>query len=175
MGALSSVISGINTVASVVGTVNSLANNIGSLADTSRNQDVKNLKAHQDLALKQLRMQQDLAQQTAEDNAALQKSQLAAQSASDDRQRQAALKRAVAAQRASFGAQGVGSGDGSSEAVLLGLFDESDDERKDRERLDILRSTALDQSISSGVNQDMLQLTQLQQRQKLERELLSSK
>jgi hypothetical protein len=133
------------------------------------------MKAQQDLALKQLRAQQDLAQRTAEDNAALQKSQMAVQISAEERQRQAALKRAVAAQRASFGAQGVGSGDGSSEAVLLGLFDESDDERKDRERLDTLRYTALDQGISSGVNQDMLQLTQLQQRQKLERELLSGK
>lgn len=173
MGALSSVIGGINTVASVVGTVNSLANNIGALADTSQKQAQKNLRTEQDLALKQLRAQQDLAQQTAADQAALQKAQMAAQTASDDRQRQAALKRAVAAQRASFGAQGVGSGDGSSEAVLLGLFDESDSERQDREKLDALRSTALDQGLSSSANQDVLQLTQLQQRQKLQRELLS--
>jgi hypothetical protein len=39
--------------------------------------------------------------------------------------RQRALRRAVARRRAAFGAQGTGSADGSGEAVLLGLVDDT--------------------------------------------------
>ena len=52
--------------------------------------------------------------------------------------------RAVARQRANFGSSGISSDSGSGQAVLLGLFDETEDELARREQLDNLRNRALD-------------------------------
>ncbi len=171
MGGLSSIVSGINDVASVVGTVKSLANNVNTLAGNS--QALSDQKAQQTLALAQLKAQQAQSLRAAQDQAALEKQQIQAAAQSADDQSRLALKRAVARQRAAYGAQGISSDDGSGQAVLLGMYDESDQEKADRTQIDNLRSAALDQNLSAQGSADVLQLSQLQQRQKLERALLS--
>jgi hypothetical protein len=173
MGGLTSIVSGINEIASVVGTVNSLANNVNSLSGNANGQALKDQQKQQALALAQLKSQQALAQQTAAQQAALAKQQLQAQAQSAEDERLSTLRRAVARQRAAYGAQGLSGGDGSSQAVLLGLFDESDEEKKNRDQIDALRPAAVDQNIAAQAGADILQLSQLQQRQKLDRELLS--
>ncbi len=173
MGALSSIATGLNGIASVVGTVSSLANNLNTLANNPQKEAKADLRAQQDLALKQLQAQQQVAAANAQADSSLQKTQIAATASAEDVQRRAALKRAVARQKASFGSQGITGTDGSSEAVLLGLFDESDRDRQDRERLDGIRTAALNQDLGARSSLDILQLAQLQERQKLERQLLS--
>ena len=173
MGALASIASGLGTIASVVGSASSIAGNIAALGQDPQKEAKADLQRQQELALKQLREQQEAAASNAQAETDLQKTQIAATSSAEEAQRRAALKRAVARQRAAFGAQGIGSTDGSSEAVLLGLFDESDRDRQDRERLDGIRTAALDRDLSARNGLNVLQLAQLQERQKLERQLLS--
>lgn len=131
-------------------------------------QSGKQMRAEQDLALSQLQAQQKLQAEQLAAQTALDKQKIATDAAAAEQDRRNALKRAVARQRASFGAQGVSSG-GSSSAVLLGLFDESEDERKDREVLDTLKTAALDQQISQNESLNLLQQQQLREKQKLTR------
>jgi hypothetical protein len=88
---------------------------------------------------------------------------------SDERRRKAALKRAMAKRTAEFGASGTGSSGGSAQALLLGLFEESDEEREEREKLDNLKSKALDTGLANRRSINVLQRSQLAQRQQLER------
>lgn len=120
----------------------------------------------QDFALKQLQAKQALQESQLAQEAALKREELAASLQIDEENRKAALRRAVARQRASFGSSGLGNqSGGSSQAVLLGLFDETEDELAERKRLDALRSQALDLSISNKSALNVLQQTQLQERQ----------
>ncbi len=121
----------------------------------------------QDQALEQLQERQALQQQQQAQDAALQKQQIALSAAQNEEERKAALKRAVARQRASFGSQGVGSGAGSSQAVLLGMFEETEDELSRREELDNLRLNAVDLNVSQSNALNVLQRTQLQERNNL--------
>lgn len=123
--------------------------------------------AGEDLALQQLQARQAEEQRQRVQDAALERAQLNAQAAEVERERKGALKRAVARQKASFGGSGIGSTGGSSEAVLLGLFEESDAQKAQRERLDHLRLGAIDQNLSQQGSLNVLQRTQLQERQKL--------
>lgn len=120
-------------------------------------------------AVSQLRERQALeAQQQAEKNA-LERERLALEAAQNEDERRAALRRAVARQRANFGSQGVGAAAGSSQAVLLGLFDETEDEINRRTQLDSLRNRALDLGERQASALNLLQATQLAQRQRLNR------
>ena len=121
----------------------------------------------QDQALEQLQERQALQQQQRAQDAALQKQQIALSASQDEEKRKAALKRAVARQRANFGSQGVGSGAGSSQAVLLGMFEETEDELSRREELDNLRLNAVDLNVSQNNALNVLQRTQLQERNTL--------
>lgn len=121
----------------------------------------------QDQALEQLQERQALQQQQRAQDAALQKQQIALSASQDEEKRKAALKRAVARQRASFGSQGVGSGAGSSQAVLLGMFEETEDELSRREELDNLRLNAVDLNVNQSNALNVLQRTQLQERNNL--------
>lgn len=169
MGALSGVMTGLNTVTSVISTINTAANAIGSLTHDPERQRRENLRAQQNLALRQLQQEQRLQEANRAEQAALEREKIAADTESAERERRDALRRAVARQRAAFGAQGVGSGSGSSEAVLLGLFEESDDDRVERERLDDLRNRFISQDLSEQSRINVLQRSQLAEKQKLER------
>lgn len=165
MQALSSVTSIINTAGTVIGAVQGLTG--GSDKD-----DRAALRAQQDLALRQLQAQQGLTEAEAARQAALERQQIAANAATTDAERRAALKRAVARQRAQYGAQGLDIGDGGSgEAVLLGLFGESDQDKARRDQLDSLRMQAIDQALDQQSRINVLQRTQLQEKQALDRAL----
>lgn len=129
----------------------------------------KQLRADQDLQLQQLQAQQRLQQAQSLQDTELQRQEIALQSQQDEEERQASLRRAVSRQNARFGASGVSTGGGSSQAVLLGLFEESEEEKARREELDTLRFTALDQDLGQQQSLNVLQRTQLQERQNIQR------
>ncbi len=123
----------------------------------------------QALALKQLKQTQAEHLRQMQENAAREREKIAANASAAETERRAALKRAVARQRAAYGASGIGNQlDGSNEAVLLGLFSESDSERAAREKLDTLRTAALDQDITQQKRLNVLQASQLKEKQKLD-------
>lgn len=159
MGSLASNIPGV--LGYVTQGVSLVKNVVDSEVSASRQEE------SQDMALQQLQRQQALTQQQAAQNAELERKQIAEQSAINEENRRAALKRAVARQRAQFGASGISSGPGSSEAVLLGLFDETEGELAQRERLDNLRYGALDSDLAQSNSLNVLQYEQLKERQKL--------
>ena len=165
MGALAPTLgSALSVISPVVGTANAL----GGIVN---NRSSRSLEREQDAALRQLQERQAIQEkQLAQDNA-LERERIATAAAQDNQKRREALKRATARQRAQFGASGVGTAGGSSEAVLLGLFEESEDERKRREELDNLRERSLSQSEFQLRSSNILQRTQLQERQRFDREL----
>ncbi|MCB9988636.1 MAG: transporter [Rhodospirillales bacterium] len=142
---------------------------VGLVSDiVSGESSYRDQQKQQELALRQLQQDQRESQRQAQENAILQKEQIAAETKKAEDARRAALKRAVARQRASFGASGIGNqANGSVEAVLLGMFEESDDERANRERLDALRTAALDQNLDQQKRLDVIQLSQLREKQKI--------
>lgn len=168
MAALTPVLSLLGTIGSVVSAGTAVLGGVQTLSGIGNRQQEKEDR----LALDQLKRQQNLQQKQLEERTALEREQIALNARLTEEQRQIALRRAVSRQRANFGSQGVGSASGSSQAVLLGLFDESDDERQRREELDALRVTALDQSVTQNRALNILQRTQLSERQKLQRQFL---
>lgn len=92
------------------------------------------------------------------ERAALDERETALQTAEQERKRQQDLRRATAARKAAFGSQGISTADGSGQAVLLGLFQNSDEERKYRERLDALRRDALAQDVENKRRRNLLSL-----------------
>lgn len=153
-----------------VSTIGQIASGVSGLQSARAAEDSEAAYyAQQDQALAQLQEQQALEQQQVAQNAALEKQKIAVQAAQSEEQRRAALKRAVAMQRAVYGASGVGSNGGSSEAVLLGLYEESDGERQKREQLDALKATAIDNDLAQKSSLNLLQATQLAERNNLKR------
>ena len=129
-----------------------------------------NVRGEDNQALEQLQERQRLAEQQAAQNAAAQSDIRAVESAQDEERRQAALRRAVARQRASFGASGIAAGTGgSSEAVLLGFIEETEEELERRNQLDTLRNRSADLGVSQQRSVNILQATQLAERQNLGR------
>lgn len=174
MGAITPVLSTLATAAKVVTTTRSA---VQSLRDAGKGwgdsdaAEEKALRAQQDLAMRQLRDQQRLSEAQAEAEAAQEREKLAADAAAAEETRRAALRRVVASQRAKFGAQGLAPEGGSADAVLLGLFEESDAERARRAELDTLRTAAIDSDLAGQRSVNLLQSAQLAQRQSLERSL----
>lgn len=131
-------------------------------------------RAGQDQALQQLQALQGEELRRAEEDAAQERERIAAAAANAESTRRAALKRAVARQRAAFGASGIdANSSGSAQAVLFGLFDESDEERAQREKLDTLRLGAIDQNLEQRRRLNILQRTQLAERQRLQQSVAS--
>ena len=169
MGAITPTITGLTSAISAVDTLVDTVSNIADPPKPPADNSAEILRAQQRLALQQLKAQQDAGARAAADEAALSHEKILADAKTAEGERLAALRRAVARQRASYGAGGIDSGDGSAEAVLLGLFEESDEDRRRRERLDDIRNRALDQDIAARQSLDVLQQTQLKQRQQLDR------
>lgn len=174
MGAIMPVLSTLATVAGAVttakGAVQTLRNAGHGWGD-SASAEQRALRAQHEQTLSQLKAQQKLSQTQAEENAAQERTRLAAETSALEETRRAALRRAVAAQRARFGAQGIAPEGGSADAVLLGLFQESDAERARRDQIDGLRTAALASDLGQRRSVNLLQSTQLAQRQALERSL----
>jgi len=173
MGATVSTLTNLaGTLSSVVGATDSIAGTLGLTANNAQKQRRKDLQSQQDLALAQLKAQQNQSLAQSESDAALERAKIAQDASMAQSERKQALKRAVARQRAQFGSSGAGGTGGSSEAVLLGLFEESEEEKAQRDRLDNLRFKAIDQSLSDQRATNTLRRTQLQERQNLQSALL---
>ena len=152
MGGLSSALAPIIQIGSALGTV---ANVIQPFYAES-------------IAGKQKKQEDALRFQQAQQSASLQKQINESQAQLTENERRTKLKRAMSRQRAVSGGSGIGSADGSSEAVLLGLFNESEQERVKREQLENLRNSALDQNALQGNQLNLLEQAQLQEKQNLE-------
>ena len=158
MGGLSSSLGGLVTGLSTINQAVGLVDNFSGADE----------KAEQGLALRQLQEAQALQERQAAAENALERERIAAAAGESEAKRQRELKRAVARQRAEFGASGVGNAaSGSQEAVLLGLFSESEEERAERERIDGLRSQSLDLRLDNLRSANLLQQEQLRQKQNL--------
>lgn len=155
----------------VIRSVGTIADALSGFGGDSEADQRRALRAQQDLAMKQLQAQQGLAEKGAADQAALERQKIALDAVSAEDSRRAALRRAVARQRAAFGAQGLSGDDGSGEALLLGMFGESEQDKMDRERMDSLRNQAIDQDLADRQRINVLQRTQLRERQNMERAL----
>ncbi len=145
-------------IAPVLGTLMQIGSVLGTVASVAQDNQAR----------KQQKQAQALQVQHLQQDAAIQKEQTRIAAEQSETQRRIALKRAMARQRANFGAQGIGNGGGSSEAVLLGLFEESDEERAAREKIETLRSQAIDQNIGQQQQINLLQQTQLREKQYLD-------
>lgn len=139
-----------------------------NLVDNSDDARRQQIRQQDQLALQQLKQQQRLSEQQNAQNAQLERQIMQEETRQANEARQSSLRRAVARQRAEFGGSGISSSSGSAQAVLLGLFEESDEEREERERLDNLRSSALDQSASQLQSRNVLEATQAAQRNQLQ-------
>lgn len=167
MGALSGItqiLSPLLTTAGVPGAIIGMGANL-----ISQQQTRDALRNQQDIALAQLQSRQNLEEGIAAQNAQTEKARLAAEAQSAAARRTAALRRAVARQKTLFSAQGLSGGGGSNEAVLLGLYNDADMDAAESERLDALRTTALDQQLAAQKQKNLLESAQLAERQRLTR------
>lgn len=168
LGTLSGYASAALPVVQAASTIKGVVDSFGGKSDQDAH---ARLRAQQDLAMKQLKAQQRLGDINAQEESNLARQRIAADAASVEEGRRVALRRAMARQRAQFGAQGIDADDGSGEAVLLGLFQESDVERAQRERLDTLRNRAIDEAMEERSRINVLQRAQLKERHQLDRAL----
>lgn len=163
----------INTVVPVVSLARQVSDDVRSIRGEGDGGAIRDLTAQQELAMAQLQEQQRVSEAQAAQDAALARQEMTAETASAETARRAALKRAVARQKVSLASQGISAADdGSAEAILLGMFQESEEERGARARMDGLREQALGQSVAQKQTLNVLQRAQLADRQRLERELL---
>jgi hypothetical protein len=162
----------INTAVPVVSLARQVADDVRHIRGADNTSAANNLAAQQQFAMAQLQEQQRISEAQAAQDAALQRQEMAAETATAEQARRMALKRAVARQKVSLASQGVSAADdGSAEAILLGMFQESEDEKQARGRMDGLREQALSQTLAQRQALNVLQRAQLAERQKLEREL----
>lgn len=161
MGALTPVLGGLTSLTATLGAASQVVGAIQTLSGNSA------AERAQELQLRQLQERQRLQQQQLAQDNALERERIALQSAQDEEDRRNALRRAVSRQRATFGGRGISANSGSSQAVLLGLMNETEDELAQREQLDNLRNRALDLEAGQTRSLNLLQATQLQQRNAL--------
>ena len=147
---------GFTSFASTAMQLFSVANAIASNTEKYTNQTGIREHEKNTLAL------QGLAQTTA-----LEKEQNRQKLAQDEADRQDRLRAAVAKQKALFGANGVGSGAASSQAYLLGLAENSEEEGRALSESATMRNRILDQEYANKKSINMLEATQLKQKQKL--------
>ncbi len=169
MGALTSATSLIGGVTSTLNTIDNFVDTIQDFGGQDNRRAASDQRAQQNLALQQLQQQQALEQQQSREDAALRLQEQKIETQNAEERRQRALRSVVAKQRATFGGRGISTGSGSAEAVLLGLFDESEEELEQRTRRNQLTTTALSQGLSQQNSLNILQATQLRERQNLAR------
>lgn len=100
----------------------------------------------------------DAANAAAKADAKAKIAQMQMAEAADERERKTRLQRALAAQRARLGAQGLGSG-GSTDAVLAGFTKESTLSALDQSKLNDLRVGHIDAQLSAQRRNNLLDLT----------------
>jgi hypothetical protein len=163
MGAIATLGSILPILGGITSTVTALDRTFQLIGDMSEDSQ----KRQQELQMRQLKQQQRLQEQQLAENYAQQRGTAALEGALDAEKRRASIKRAVSRQRAQFGSSGIANS-GSAEAVLLGMFDETEDEIARREQIDSMRNRALELDEAQNRSLNLLQATQLAQRQRLE-------
>lgn len=158
MGGFAPIMSGVTKAVTLANTINAAA----GIAKQWSGSDADAERAAQKQAENALKAEQRLEERTAAQNLALEKAKIKAESDAASAARQDALRRAVAKRRAAFGASGIAADDGSAEAVLLGLSQDSDRDAAERQTLDTLKLTALDDSFASLRARNLLELSELQ-------------
>jgi len=167
---ISALTKGLGTIGTLVNTADSVINSVQGFNKINNDEQARTaLRAEHDLTLKQLQEKQNIQLSQAEADLNLQKTSLLQSQQTEDDQRQASLRRAVARKQAELGAKGLNSTDGSGKAILLGLIDESESEKQKRENIDRLRQISLDQDFTGQKQINLLQTGQLLERQRLER------
>tara|TARA_B100001750_G_C15416021_1_gene550307 strand:+ start:247 stop:747 length:501 start_codon:yes stop_codon:yes gene_type:complete len=159
------------TLAPVLGTLTQTLGALQTLSttvDTFSGRDERNYRAQQELAMQNLQAQQGLSLAEAQKKAEAERRQLALNAQADEKRRQDALRRAIARQNATRGAGGI-STSGSNEAILLGLYNDADEDRDYASALDQLRYNTLDTNLSNLQSRSVLDRTQLAERQRLDR------
>ncbi len=120
---------------------------------------------NQQQSVDQLRQRQRQEEREAQQRSALELEKLEVEKAQAEEDRLNSLKRAVARSRANSSARGVSTtGGGSSDAVLLGLHGESEEDRQRREELDKIRTQSIEQSLDSVQQNNLLELSQAKSR-----------
>lgn len=110
------------------------------------------------------RAESDLKYQQSQQDAALQRQKNLVDLRNSETDRQAKLRKLVASQRAYYGGKGIGSGPGSSEAVLQGLFEGSDIDRQQNQTAYDLQNSAINQRLSQQKQINLLQKEQLREK-----------
>lgn len=110
------------------------------------------------------RAEADLKYNQAQQDAAIQRQKNLVDLRNNETDRQAKLRKMVASQRAYYGGKGIGSGPGSSEAVLQGLFQESDVDRQQNQTDYNLQNAAINQNLAQSKQINLLQKQQIQQK-----------
>ena len=155
MGGLSSVAS---TAIGALSVANSVMGGINSYQENSGRREYD-----------QQRQKNDLDTANAMAKAENDKYQLRIEAEMADKSRRDALRRNMARQLAKFGASGTDASTGSGQAVLLGMFEESEADKKQRDELDALKASAIDRNMAQQQRVNTLQLTQLKEKDKYNR------
>ncbi|MBP2301589.1 hypothetical protein [Azospirillum picis] len=137
-------------------------------AAAARAKEMDNFRAGQDQTLSQLRASQDQAYGRQAADAQSQLAELTAAADAAEQRRLTALRQAVGRTRAGLGARGLSAQDGSGEAILLGLTNASETERKDAHATEQLKRGAIQQGLDETRRRNLLELSQLADRQRLE-------
>jgi|GEM_PF-1841823 len=155
MGTLTPVL---GTLTQTLGAVSTLANSVDTLTGNSS----RDLRQEQHLIAQNLQQSHALEEQQAQTKAAQDRAQIEEQAKQTEEARQKALRRAIAKQNARMGASGV-STSGSGEAVLLGVYNDSQDEARNNTTLDQLRYNTIDNNLQNIQQNNILERTQLAQ------------
>ena len=161
MAALTPALGVIGNIVGTVTAIDSTLNTLGALGG-------KQQQDQQNLALQQLKDRQALELKIQKRQAQADKEKIYANAQSAEQERLKALKRAVASRKAKYGAQGISTNNGSAEAVLLGLFEETEDDANAAQRLDAIKLGAIDQELKNQKALNLLQVSQLKQQYDLE-------
>jgi hypothetical protein len=133
-------------------TLNQYKDGIFGDADTARRTQLR-----LDQLKERNRLEEDLAGTRTDRDTAI----TDAERAESERRRSNALKRAVSRQRATYGGAGVDSEGGSSEAVLLGLFSDSESERAASDNIYDLRKKIIADNFAGLKRRNLLEESQL--------------
>jgi len=126
------------------------------------------LRETQTLQRRQLLQDQATADQAQQADVATRRAQIETSAASDEAARLKALRKTVGRTRASLGSGGGGTSDGSGEAVLLGLVADTNQSQQEADATDRLRSQALAQEVTDTQKRNLLERSQLAEKQRLE-------
>jgi hypothetical protein len=137
------------------------------LADQKRHAEQVLRETHA-LQQRQLSQDQATAGQAQQADIATRRAQIETSAASDEAARLKALRRTVGRTRASLGSRGGGTSDGSGEAVLLGLVADTNQDQEEAAATNRLRTQALAQETADTQKSNLLERSQLAEKQRLE-------